>query len=120
MNNEFGRCGVKIQTILGIDVKTIYEELTTALGSNAPSYCTVLRWASHFCERREDVNDDLRSARPVSELTGIRQIINNDPRSSYDEIIAETSLSHGTIERITQDCLKMKKMTSHQLDDEQK
>ena len=38
---------------------------------------------------------------------------------TYDEIILEISLSHGTIKRIIHDCLKMKKVTSrwgpHQL-----
>ena len=56
-----------------------------------------------FYKGREDVNDDPRSGRPVSELTDentelVRQVISNDPHSTYDEIIAETSLSHGTIE----------------------
>ena len=54
----------------------------------------------------------------------VRQIINNDPHSAYDEMIAKTSLPHGTIQRIIHDSLKMKKMTSrwvaHQLSDEQK
>ena len=56
----------------------------------------------------------------------VRQVISNDPHSTCDEIIAETSLSlslsHGTIERIIHDCLKTKKVTSrwarHQLTDE--
>ena len=43
----------------------------------------------------------------------------NDPHSTDDEIIAKTSLSHGTIERIIHDCLNTKKVTSgwvpHQL-----
>jgi hypothetical protein len=80
---------------LEIDAKTIHEELTTALGPNAPSYRTVARWASRFREGREDVNDDPRSGRPVFELTDenielVRQVINNDPHSTYDDIIAET------------------------------
>ena len=29
--------------------------------------------------------------------------------STYDDIIAETFLSHGTIDRIIHDCLKVKK-----------
>ena len=50
-------------------------------------------------------NDDLRSGRPLSELTNenielVRQVITNDPHSTYDDIIAETFLSHGTVERI--------------------
>ena len=37
MDHEFDRCHIKIRTILGIDAKTIHEELTTALGPNIPS-----------------------------------------------------------------------------------
>ncbi|CAF5098576.1 unnamed protein product [Rotaria sp. Silwood1] len=69
MANEFDRYYIKIRTILGIDTKTIHEELTTALGPNAPSYRTVARWANRFREGRENVNDDPRSGRRVSELT---------------------------------------------------
>ena len=117
MDNEFDRYYLKIPTILGIDAKTIHEERTTALRPKVPSYGTVSRWPSRFRERREDINHDSRSNRPVSELTDknielIRQIISNDPHSTYDEIITETSLSHGTLERVIHDYLKMKKITS--------
>ena len=103
---------------------TIYEELATALGPDAPAYRTVAKWAERFREGREDVNDDLRSGRPLSELIDenielVRQVITNDPHSTYDDIIAETFLSHGTIERIIHDHLKLRKVTSrwvpHQL-----
>jgi transposase len=100
-----------------MDPKTIHEELTTALRPNAPSYSTVARWAKRFREGRENVNDESRSSRPISELTDtniqlVRQVINNDPHLTYDDIIAETFLSHGTIERIIHDHLKMRKVTS--------
>jgi histone-lysine N-methyltransferase SETMAR len=129
MENEFDRYYIKIRTILGTDPTTIHQELSTAIGSNAPSYSTFARWAKRFREGREDVDDEPRSGRPISELTDrnielVRQIINNDPHSTYDDIIAETSLSHGTVERIIHDHLKMKKVTSrwvpHELTDEQK
>ncbi|CAF4420278.1 unnamed protein product, partial [Rotaria sp. Silwood2] len=129
MDNEYNRYYIKIRTILGINPKTIHEELATASGSKAPSYPTVAEWAKRFREGREDVNDDPRSGRPVFELTDenielVREVINHDPHSTYDDIIAETFLSHGTIERIIHDCLKMKKITlrwvPHQLSDEQK
>ena len=68
MDNEYNRYYIKIRTILGINPKTIYKELATALGSKAPSYPTVAEWTKHFHEEREDVNDNLRSACPVSEL----------------------------------------------------
>ena len=68
MNNEYNRYYIKIGTILGITPMTIHEELATALGPDAPAYRTVAKWAERFCEGREGVNDDLRSARPLSEL----------------------------------------------------
>ena len=73
--------------------------------------------------------NDSRAASPVSEFTGeniemVRQVIINDPHSTCDKIIPDASLSHGTIERIIHDCLKMKKVTSrwvsHQPTDDQK
>ena len=129
MDNEYNRYYIRIRTILGINPKTIHEELATALGPKAPSYPTVAEWAKRFREGREDVNDDPRSGRPVSEMTDenielVRQVIDNDPHSTYDEIIADTSLSRGTIERIIHDHLKLKKLASrwipHELTDEQK
>ena len=122
MDNEFDRYCIKIRTIFGIDEKIIHEELTTAFEPDAPLYRTVSRWTSRFHERRGDVNDGSWSGRPVSELTDenielSRQITNNDPHSTYDEIIVKTSLSRSlclsltiiTIERILHDCLEMKK-----------
>ena len=114
---------------MGINPKTIFEELTEALGFDGPSYATVKRWAKRFREGREDVSDDPRSGRPISVLTDeniecVRQVIEDDPHSTYDDIMAETDLSRGTIERIIHDHLKMRKVVSrwvaHQLTDEQK
>jgi len=129
MDNEFNRYYIKIRTILGINAKTICEELTDALGYDAPSYATVKRWVKRFREGRDDVDDDPRSGRPVFMLTDenierVRQVIEDDRHSTYDDIMAETSLCYDTIERIIHDCLKMRKVTSrwvaHQLTDEQK
>ena len=118
MDNELNRYYIKIRTILQIRrSKTIREELVTAFEPSAPS-CTILtRWAKRSCQGRENANDDLRSASPLSEFAGennelVRQGISNDPHSTYDKIIADTSLPQGTIERTIHDCLKMKKVTS--------
>ena len=67
------------------------------MGPSAPPYITVTRWAKRFRQGR-DVNDHPRSACPLSEFTGentelVQQAISNDPHSTYDEIIAEASLS---------------------------
>ena len=98
MDNELNQYYIKIRTIWQIDPKTIHEELVTALGPSAPSYTTVTRWAKHFHDGRGDVNDHPRSTRPLSAFTSknielVRQVISNDPHSTYDEIIAETSFS---------------------------
>ena len=99
------------------------------MGPSVPSYTTVTRWAKCFRQGREDVHDHPRSVSPLSQFTGeniqpLRQVISNDPHSTYSEIITETFLSHGTIERIIYDCLKMKRVTSrwvpHQLSHEQR
>ena len=129
MNNQFNRYYRIIRIILEIDPKTIHEELVTALRPSTPSYTIVTRWEKRFREGKEDVNDNPQSASPVSECTGenvelVRQVISNDSHSTYDEIIPDVSLSHGTIERIIHGYLKMKKVTSrwvsHQPTDEQK
>ena len=70
---------------------------------SAPSYTTATRWTKRFREGREEVDDHPQSASPLSEFTGkniklVRQVIGNGPHLIYDEIIAETSLCHGTIE----------------------
>ena len=47
-----------------------------------------------------EIEDDPRSGHPVSKIIGeniefVRTIIDEDPHSPYDDIEAETSLSHG-------------------------
>ena len=84
MDNEYNRYYIKIRTILGINLKTIHEELATALGSKSPSYPTVAECAKHFREGRENVNDHPRSARLLSELADenielVPEVISNDP-----------------------------------------
>ncbi|CAF3844937.1 unnamed protein product [Rotaria sp. Silwood1] len=126
---SFSTMQPRIRAILRIDSKTIFDELKEALGPDASSYPMVRKWAQRFREEREDVSSDPRSGRPISVLTDgnverVRQVIKDDPHSTYDDITVETGLSRGTIERIIHDCLKMRKVTSrwvvHQPTDEQK
>ena len=61
-----------------------------------------------------EIEDDPRSGRPASKITDenielVWTIIDEDPHSTYDDIEAETSLSHGTIFRIIHEYLKKKK-----------
>jgi hypothetical protein len=69
MDDEFTRYYIKIRTIMEIDPKTIYEVVATPLGPNAPAYRTIAKWAKRFHEGREDVNDEPRFGRSVSEVT---------------------------------------------------
>lgn len=129
MPDEFNRYYIKNRVILEINPKTIFDELTEALGPDTPSYSMVKNWAKRFREGREDVSDDSWSDRPISVLTVeniecVWQVIEDDPHSTYEDIIIKTDLSRGTIERIIYDHLKMRKVVSrwvaHQLTDEQK
>ena len=43
MADKFDRYYIRTRTILGIDSKTIFDELTGPLGSDGPSYATVKR-----------------------------------------------------------------------------
>ena len=97
-----------------VDSKTIHEELVIALRPSLPSCTTITRWTKRFRQGRENVNDHPRSASPLSQFTGeniqlLRQVISNDPHSTYHEILPDISLSLGTMERIIHNCLKMKK-----------
>ena len=118
MDNELSRYYIKIWTILEMVPKTIHEEPVTDLGSSAPSYTTVTRWTKRFRQGRKDVIDHPRSASLVSQFTDentqlLRQVISNDPHSTYDEMRERIlSLSHDIIEQIIHDCFKMKKVTS--------
>jgi histone-lysine N-methyltransferase SETMAR len=95
----------------------IHNDLVAVYGPQAPSYATVLRWSYRSEEKKMDIEDMPRSGRPSSQITTeniewVRSIIEADPHSTYDDIEAETLLSRGTIERIIQERLHLKKVTS--------
>ena len=75
----------------------------------------MVKWIGFFKAGREDVKDAPRVGRPITEVTveniaKVRQVIEEDPYVTYDEIEVETSLSRGSISRIIHDCLKLKKI----------
>lgn len=126
MKSENLRFYIQIRFKLGIDIKTITDELKTALPDNAPSLSTVSRWYKHFKGGSDRLEDIQRSGRPITEITDVniqrvRMAIEQDPYCTYDDIEAETFLSRSTIFRIIHECLKMRKITSrwvpHELSD---
>ncbi|CAF5121790.1 unnamed protein product, partial [Rotaria sp. Silwood1] len=100
MDNEYNQYYIKIRTILGINPKIIHEELVKALESKAPSYLTVAEWTKRFCEGREDVSDDPRSGRPVSELTdGNIELVQEVMRRGFTigRLIASQPMQAGSV-----------------------
>ncbi len=89
----------------------------SVFGDQAPSYHTVTGWSRYFCEGREEIEDQPRPGRPVTETTfenieEVRCLIDDDPHLKINEIQVETRMSRGTIERIISDHLKLKKTTA--------
>ncbi|CAF5030254.1 unnamed protein product, partial [Rotaria sp. Silwood1] len=84
MDKENYHFYIKVRTALGISPTIIRDELATVFGDEAPSYATVARWTQWFREGREEIEDEARPGRPVTETTDenieqIRDTINDDP-----------------------------------------
>ncbi|CAF3408292.1 unnamed protein product [Rotaria socialis] len=129
MNKEQIRAYIKLRTALNMQPKSIFDELCTALRDQAPSCNTVVRWSKLCREGREEVEDEPRLGRPVTETTSdniekVLHLIDSGPYFTIDEIQVETGLSHGTAQRIVSDHLKLKKITArwipNQLTDSQR
>ncbi|CAF3870852.1 unnamed protein product, partial [Rotaria sp. Silwood1] len=106
---------IKVRTALNIEARTIHDELHTVFGDEAPSYRTVARRAQWFREGSEEIEDEERSGRPVTETTldnieEIRSIVNDDPHVIIAELQEHTGLSYGTVHRILSDHLELRKI----------
>ncbi len=78
---------------------------------------TVKRWAKWFREGREEIEDEARSGKPVTETTNenieqVRLLIDDDPHITIEEMQEQTGLSYGTTYRILTDHLNLKKVTA--------
>ncbi len=118
-----------MRTALHIEPIDIHNELCSVFGDQVPTLRTIERWSKSFREGREEVEDEPRSGRPITEtisanIVKVQNLIHDDPYSTIDEIRVQTGLSHGTIERIISDHLKLKKITAryvpHRLTDFQR
>lgn len=104
-----------MRTALHIEPIDIHNELCSVFGDQVPTLRTIERWSKSFREGREEVEDEPRSGRPITEtisanIVKVQNLIHDDPYSTIDEIRVQTGLSHGTIERIISDHLKLKKL----------
>ncbi|CAF1023690.1 unnamed protein product [Rotaria sordida] len=107
----------QVRTALNVEATTIHDELRTVFGDEAPSYRTIARWAQWFREGREEIEDEERSRRPVTESTPenieeIRSIVSDDPHVTIAELQEYTDLSYSTVHRILSDHLELRKITA--------
>ena len=117
MDFENLRFYVKTRRLLKIPPIEIFNELTSAYGSQAPSYPFVVKWFNFFGDGRESVKDEPRSGRPRTALTDeniqlVREVIQENPYSTYEEIEELTSLHPPTIQTIIHEHLHLRKITS--------
>ena len=107
----------QIRQFLGFDALSTWIDLNSFAGDEAPSLRTVERWCKSFKDGRQDIEDLASLGRLIVETSPpnidlVSNDIDQDPYITYDELEAETSLCRGTLERIIQDYLKLKKMNS--------
>ncbi|CAF1541255.1 unnamed protein product [Adineta ricciae] len=117
MDKEYFRFYIKVRTALHIDPIVIHNELNTVFGDETPPLRTVQQWSKWFRDGREDVEDEERVGRPITETTAenipqVHDLINDDPQITIKELEAESSLSHGTIQQIISDHLQLEKVTA--------
>ena len=117
MSAENFRFYIKVRTALNIQARIIYDELYSVYGDQAPSLRTVERWSKLFREGREELEDEARSGRPITETTSenieqIRLLINDDPYFTIEELQEQTDLSYGTVHRILTNHLNLRKITA--------
>lgn len=69
MDKEHFRFYIEVCTALNIEPIVIHNELYSVFGDQAPPLRTVQRWSKWFREGRQEVEDEARPGRPVTETT---------------------------------------------------
>ena len=127
-SNEI-RFYIQIRFKLGIEPKDILNELKTAISDHAPSLKTIYNWISAFKKNPRSIEDKPRARRPITAVTTqniaiVKDLIEDNPSISYDQMIAQTSLSKGSLTTILHKRLYVRKLTSrwipHLLSDDNK
>ncbi len=122
------RSFIKLSKFSGKSAKTIFEQLSQALGDQCPAFSTICRWFKVFEGPHHSVADKARGA-PRSVCTDvnielIRDSIRENPRITVRQLADEVDLSKSVVHRILIEKLKMKKICArwvpHSLTDEQK
>lgn len=99
----------------GIEPRTLYFQVRDVLHSIRA--LLIARWSQWFREGRENIKDEARPGRPVTEITSeniekVRSVINDDSYSTGEELQVQNDLNHGTIQRIIPNHLNLRKITA--------
>ncbi|CAF0991750.1 unnamed protein product [Rotaria sordida] len=97
MDKEYFCFHIKVCPVLHIKPIVIHNELRTVFGDEAPPLRTVQRWSKWFREGREEVEDEERPGRPITETTHenmrqVRDLINDDPYVTVGELKVQSDV----------------------------
>lgn len=117
MNDVQQRAVIRFMVLQQKAPKAIHEELVATLGEDSLSYTSVKKWAALFKAGRQSTEDDARSGRPSTAVTGenvqaVENLVMADRRVSVRNIAAETQMSVGSVETILHEHLNMSKVSA--------
>lgn len=102
---------------LHLSAQQSHDRLVSALGEDAPSLSTVNNWFGEFRRGRSSLKDEPREGRPCEMVTpetisAVRQLIEENPRVTYNVIEDTLGLSPPRIASILHDHLHVSKRTA--------
>ena len=88
-----------------------------AFGLECVSRATVYKWFAEFKRGRVELNDDVRSGRPVTasgddNVADVKRLVEADRRISISCITHELEISTGTVSRILNDFLGLSRISA--------
>ena len=119
----------KIRAQLGFMPTEIHADLQKVYGNGALKYATVCKWACHFIDGRESIENDPWVGRWVSVLTEknvatVKTLIEEDARYTVQEIEELSGIHSSSVLKMLREQLRLRNICAHWvphlLTDEQK